>query len=110
MKLIRSLVRPEKLEAVKSALNTMGLSGIAVFEGKDHSPQKFETTVWRGHEYTFGFAAKVEVAVFVHDDDVDDAVKRIVCAARTGQLGDGHVAVLPVEHRYNICNGERDVS
>jgi nitrogen regulatory protein P-II 1 len=110
MKLIRSLVRPCKLDDVKRALGAVRVFALNVTEAHDHSPQPHETTVWRGHEYSLGFSTKVQVDVVVHDQDVDEVVGVILKTARTGKAGDGHVLVLPVEHRYNICDGARDVS
>ena len=110
MKLISSVVRSDKVDAIKAALNKVNVFGLTVTEVHDYTPQKHETTVWRGHEYSVGFSHKLEIDLVVHDDDVDVVVKAILCTARTGELGDGHVSVLPIEHRYNIRNGERDVS
>ena len=110
MKLISSVVRPEKVDVIKAALNNVNVLALTVSLVHDYAPQKHETTVWKGHDYTLGWSAKMEIAIVVHDDDVDDVVKAIMCTARTGEIGDGHVSVLPIEHRYNIRNGERDIS
>jgi len=110
MKLISSVVRSAKVDEIKAALNKVNVFGLTVTEVHDHTPQKHETTVWKGHEYTVGFSHKLEIDLVVHDDDVDEVVRAIICSARTGEPGDGHVSVLPIEHRYNIQNGERDVS
>jgi nitrogen regulatory protein P-II 1 len=110
MKLISSLVRPTKLDQVKQALRSVRIYSFAVAERHDHAPQTYHTTVWFGHEYSLGFSVKLQVDVVVHDDDVDEVVSAIIRNARTGNEGDGHVMVLPVEHRYNIRNGNRDVS
>jgi nitrogen regulatory protein P-II 1 len=110
MKVIRSIVRPDKVDAVKEALGRLSVCAITVAHVHDYAPQAHETTVWLGHVYSVGFSSKSEIAVVVHDDDVDDVVDVILRAARTGRTGDGFVSVAPVEHRYNICTGERDVS
>jgi nitrogen regulatory protein P-II 1 len=110
MKLISSLVRPSKLGEVKQALNGVRVYSLNVAERHDHAPQAHDTTVWFGHEYTVGFSVKLQVDVVVHDDDVDVVVGAILKTARTGRDGDGHVLVLPVDHRYNIRNGAREVS
>jgi nitrogen regulatory protein P-II 1 len=110
MKLISSVVRSEKVDEIKAALNRVNVFGLTVSEVHDYTPQKHETTVWRGHEYSVGFSHKQEIAIVVHDEDVDEVVKVIICTAKTGELGDGHVTVFPIEHRYNIRNGERDIS
>ena len=110
MKLISGVVRCEKVDEIKAALNKVNVFGWTTAEVHDYTPQKHETTVWRGHEYTVGFSHKIEIELVVHDDDVDEVVRAIICTAKTGELGDGHVSVLPIEHRYNIRTGERDVS
>jgi nitrogen regulatory protein P-II 1 len=110
VKLVSTIVRPDKLDCVKKTLTQVGVYGLTVWEVRDHSPQRHETTVWLGHEYNLGSSMKVEIDVVVHDDDVDNVVSEIIRTARTGQAGDGFVSVLPVEHRYNIHNGEREVS
>jgi nitrogen regulatory protein P-II 1 len=109
MKLIRSLVRPCKLDDVKQALDRLGVSAVNVAETRDHSPQRHETAVWKGREYTLGFSNKLQIEVIVHDHDVDDVVEAIIKTARTGQKGDGHVIVMAVDHRYSICDGLRSV-
>jgi nitrogen regulatory protein P-II 1 len=110
MKLISTLVRPNRLDSVKAALNQVHIYSFNVAEMHDHTPQKHDTRVWMGHEYSVGFSIKLRIEVVVHDDDVDEVVRAIIKTARTGCEGDGHVLVLPVEHRYNIRNGHRDVS
>jgi nitrogen regulatory protein P-II 1 len=86
------------------------VDGVSVVEVHDHAPQKHERTVWLGHEYSLGFSVKIRLDIVVHDDQVDEVVGAIIKAARTGHHGDGHVMVLPLEHRYNIRDGNRDVS
>lgn len=110
MKQISGIVRPEKLDDVKAALGRVQVLGMTVTEVRDHRPQNHDTTVWRGHEYSLGCSVKMAIELVVHDDMVDDVIQAIIRTARTGRTGDGHVTVLPVEHRYNICNGQRDVS
>jgi nitrogen regulatory protein PII len=110
MKLISSLVRPCKLDQVKEALNHVRVYSLNVGERHDHDPQAHGIVIWLGHQYSLAFSAKLQVDVVVHDDDVDEVVGAILRAARTGNDGDGHVLVLPVDHRYNIRNGVREVS
>jgi nitrogen regulatory protein PII len=110
MKLISSLVRPCKLDQVKEALNRVRVYSLNVAERHDHAPQAHGTVLWLGHQYSLTFSVKLQVDVVVHDDDVDEVVGAIIRTARTGNDGDGHILVLPVEHRYNIRNGNREVS
>jgi|SRR5258707_6439947 nitrogen regulatory protein P-II 1 len=109
IKLIRSVVRPHKVEDVKKALNGLGVYDVTAREVRDYSPQKHPTDVWRGTVFTLGYSVKTEIAIIVHDDDVDEVVKAIICTARTGQPGDGDISVRPVDHRYDIRTGERCV-
>ena len=66
--------------------------------------------MWRGHEYRLDSSMKMEIRIVVDDDDVDQAIEVIMRVARTGHAGDGHVCVLPVDHRYDISTGYRGVS
>jgi nitrogen regulatory protein P-II 1 len=110
MKLITGLVRPDKVDAVKAALDQVHAGGMTVAEVRDHAPQQHESTVWRGREYSLGSSLKMQITLVVHDEAVDTVVAAIIRTARTGAAGDGHVAVTAVDHRYNIRTGERDVS
>jgi nitrogen regulatory protein P-II 1 len=110
MKLISSIVRPEKVEIIKTALSKVNLLALTVTQVHDYAPQQHDSTVWRAREYTLGFSVKMGIDFVVHDEDVDEAVKVLICTARTGKPGDGFVSVLPVEHRYNICSGQREAS
>ena len=110
MKLIRSFVRPDKLDEIKQALSGIHVRGLCVAETSDYAPQPHATTVWLGREYTHDCSAKLQIEVVVHDADVDEVVDAIIRAARTRREGDGDVMVLPVDHRYNISDGHRDVS
>lgn len=109
MKLISSLVRPGKLDAVKRALSTVNVVALTVVEARDFAPQAHGTTVWRGHLYDVDSSVKMEIQVVVHDDDVDEIVETVIRAARTGAAGDGHVCVLPIDHRYTISGGRREI-
>ena len=109
MKLIKSIIRPNKVEEVRDALEKLSISGLTVSDVRGHGRQKGHTAVYRGKEYSVTLLPKVEVEVVVPDTMVDDAIKAIAAAARTGEIGDGRVFVLPVEQGYNIRTGERDI-
>ncbi|MDP9323006.1 MAG: P-II family nitrogen regulator [Acidobacteriota bacterium] len=109
MKLIKSIIRPNKVEEVRDALEKLSISGVTVSDVRGHGRQKGHTAVYRGKEYSVSLLPKVEIEVVVPDNMVDDAIKAIVAAARTGEIGDGRVFVLPVEQGYNIRTGERDI-
>ena len=109
MKLISSLVRAARLDAVKQALSGINVVALSVVEARDYAPQRHATTAWMGHLYALESSLKMEVQVVVHDDDVDEVVDLVMRAARTGTTGDGHICVMPVEHRYSISTGRREV-
>ena len=109
MKLLKAIIRPNKVEEVRDALEKLSISGLTVSDVRGHGRQKGHTAVYRGKEYSVTLLPKVEIEVVVPDDMVDDAIKAIAAAARTGEIGDGRVFVLPVEQGYNIRTGERDI-
>jgi len=110
MKLIKCIVRPNKVDDVRDALEKLNLAGMTVTDVRGHGQQKGHTAVYRGKEYAVSLLPKVEVEVVVHDNVVEEVIRAIVEAARTGEIGDGRVFVLPVEQGYNIRTGERDVN
>jgi nitrogen regulatory protein PII len=110
MKLIKCIVRPNKVDEVREALEKLSLAGMTVTDVRGHGRQKGHTAVYRGKEYAVTLLPKIEIEVVVADDVVDDVIKAIMGAARTGEIGDGRVFVLPVEQGYNIRTGERDVN
>jgi nitrogen regulatory protein PII len=109
MKLIKAIVRPNKVDEVKEALSKLSISGMSVTEVRGHGKQKGHTAVYRGKEYNVSLLPKMEVEVVVQDGIVDEAIGAIVQAARTGEIGDGRVFVIPVDQTYRIRTGERDV-
>ena len=108
MKLIKSIVRPNKVDDVKDALARLNISGMTVTEVRGHGKQKGHTAIYRGKEYNVSLLPKMEVEIVVADSIVDEAIKAIVEAARTGEIGDGRVFVLPVLESYRIRTGERE--
>ena len=108
MKLIKSIVRPNKVDEVKDALTRMGIAGMTVTEVRGHGKQKGHTAIYRGKEYNVSLLPKMQLEVVVEDAMVDEAIKAIVQSARTGEIGDGRVFVLPVEQTYKIRTGEKD--
>lgn len=109
MKLIKSIVRPNRVDDVRAALEAMNVPGMTVTEVRGHGRQKGHTAIYRGKEYTVTLLPKVEIEVVVQDNIAEEAIAAIVKAARTGEIGDGRVFVSHVEHSYNIRTGERDV-
>jgi nitrogen regulatory protein PII len=109
MKLIKAIVRPNKVDDVKEALTKLSISGMTVTEVRGHGKQKGHTAVYRGKEYNVSLLPKMEIEVVVQDGIVDEAIGAIIQAARTGEIGDGRVFVIPVDQTYRIRTGERDV-
>jgi nitrogen regulatory protein PII len=109
MKLIKAIVRPNKVDEVKDALERLQISGMTVTEVRGHGKQKGHTAIYRGQEYNVSLLPKMEIEVVIPDSVVDDAVKAITQAARTGEIGDGRIFVLPVGESYKIRTGEREI-
>jgi nitrogen regulatory protein PII len=108
MKLIKSIIRPNKVDEVKDALTKLSISGMTVTEVRGHGKQKGHTAIYRGKEYNVSLLPKMEIEVVVADDLVDEAIKAIIQAARTGEIGDGRVFVIPVSQSYKIRTGEQE--
>ena len=108
MKLLKSIVRPNKLDDVKDALAKLGISGMTVTEVRGHGKQKGHTTIYRGKEYSVSLLPKIEIEVVVPDSTAEDAIQAIIQAARTGEIGDGRVFVFPVLEGYRIRTGEKE--
>ena len=109
MKLLKAIIRPNKVDDVKDALAKLNLSGMTVTEVRGHGKQKGHTAVYRGKEYNVSLLPKMQVEVVVADSIAEEAIRAIVEAARTGEIGDGRVFVLPVEQSFRIRTGERDL-
>ena len=109
MKLIKAIVRPNKVDDVREALVKLNISGMTVSEVRGHGKQKGHTAIYRGKEYNVSLLPKMEVEIVVDDGAVDDAVKAIIQTARTGEIGDGRVFVLPVDQSFRIRTGEQAV-
>ena len=108
MTLVKAIVRPDKVDAVKDALEGVGVAGMTVTEVRGHGKQKGHTAIYRGQEYQVSLLPKMEVEVVIPDQRVDDVVAAVIKAARTGEIGDGRIFVIPVTHSYKIRTGERD--
>lgn len=109
MKLVTAVVKPHQLDAVKDALQAVGVAGLTVTELQGHGRQKGRTEVYRGAEYAVEFLPKIKVEVVTDELDVDKVVEAIVAAARTGKIGDGKVWVTAVEEVVRVRTGERGI-
>ena len=110
MKLVTAIIKPFKLEEVRSALTDIGLQGMTVTEVKGYGRQKGHTEIYRGAEYAVSFLPKVKIEVVVASGSVDKAVEAIVRAAKTGQIGDGKIFVSAIDHAVRVRTGETDDS
>jgi nitrogen regulatory protein P-II 1 len=107
MKLVTAIIKPFKLEDVKSALEAFGVHGLTVSEASGYGRQRGHTEVYRGAEYTVDLVPKVRLEVVVDDSDAAEVVDLIIKAATTGRIGDGKVWVVPVETVVRVRTGER---
>ena len=107
MKLVTAIVKPFKLDDVKSALETLGVLGLTVSEIRGYGRQKGHTEVYRGAEYTVDLVPKVRLEILVDDLDAEKVVDTVVEAARTGKIGDGKVWVTSVDSVVRVRTGER---
>ena len=108
MKKIEAIIKPFKLDEVKEALQELGVQGLTVIEAKGYGRQKGQTELYRGAEYVVDFLPKIKIEVVVADDRADRVVEAIAAAAKTGQIGDGKIFVIEVEHALRIRTGETD--
>jgi len=108
MKLIKTIIRPNKVDDVKDALAALNISGMTATEVRGHGKQKGHTAIYRGKEYNVSLLPKMEIDVVVSDSSADEAIQAIIKAARTGEIGDGRVFVLPVLESHRIRTGEKE--
>ena len=106
MKLIVAIVKPFKLDDVKTALIGMGVHGLTVSEVRGFGRQRGHTEVYRGAEYQIDFVPKLRLEILVDEADADRVVSEVIERARTGQIGDGKVWILDVEGAHRIRTGE----
>ena len=107
MKKIEAIIKPFKLDEVKTALHEVGVTGMTVSEVRGFGRQKGHTEVYRGAEYIIDFLPKVKIEVVLNDALAQRAVEAIQQAARTDKIGDGKIFVTPIEEAVRIRTGER---
>jgi nitrogen regulatory protein P-II 1 len=110
MKKVEAIIKPFKLDEVKEALAKQGIEGMTVTEVKGFGRQKGHTELYRGAEYVVEFLPKVKLEILVEDDRAAVVAKAIEDAAKSGQIGDGKIFILPVEEALRIRTGERGAS
>ena len=107
MKLITAIIKPFKLDDVKTAVEALDIHGMTVSEASGFGRQRGHTEVYRGAEYTVELVPKVRIEIVVEDDRAGDVIDAIVAAAQTGKIGDGKVWAIPVDTVVRVRTGER---
>ncbi|MBU6456523.1 MAG: P-II family nitrogen regulator [Bradyrhizobium sp.] len=110
MKIVMAIIKPFKLEEVRDALTAIGIRGLTVTEVRGYGRQKGHTEIYRGTEYAVTFLPKIKLEIAVASDRLDQTIDAIVSAARTGQIGDGKVFVISLDHAVRIRTGEVDTA
>ena len=110
MKIVMAVIKPFKLDEVRDALTSIGVQGLTVTEVKGYGRQKGHTEIYRGAEYAVSFLPKIKIEVAVNSDQVDKTIDAITAAAKTGQIGDGKIFVINLDHAVRIRTGEADAA
>ncbi len=110
MKIVMAIIKPFKLEEVRDALTAIGVHGLKVTEVKGYGRQKGHTEIYRGAEYAVSFLPKIKIEVAIASDQVDKTIFAITTAAKTGQIGDGKIFVINLDHAVRIRTGEADAA
>jgi len=108
MKFITAIIKPFKLDEVREALTALGVQGLTVTEVKGFGRQKGHREIYRGAEYAVNFVPKIKIEVAVRSEIADAVVQAITDKAKSGQIGDGKIFVVPLEHVVRIRTGEAD--
>lgn len=110
MKLVRAIIQPHRLDTVRDALQAKGVAGMTSYQCQGFGRQRGHKEIYRGAEYTISFRPKVTIDVLVDDKQVEEVIETVVGAARSGNIGDGKIYVMPVEGAVRIRTGEKDDS
>ena len=110
MKKIEAIIRPEKVEEVRKAIEAVGYPGVTITEAQGHGKQKGVVQQWRGETYRVEFLPKVKLEIVASDADADKIVQAIIKSAKTGSVGDGKIFVSDVRDAIKIRTGERGES
>ena len=110
MKIVMAIIKPFKLDEVREALTNVGIQGLTVTEVKGYGRQKGHTEIYRGAEYAVSFLPKIKIEVAVNSEQVDKTIEAITSAAKTGQIGDGKIFVINLDHAVRIRTGEADAA
>jgi nitrogen regulatory protein P-II 2 len=110
MKIVTAIIKPFKLEEVRDALTAIGVHGMTVTEVKGYGRQKGHTEIYRGAEYAVSFLPKLKIEVAIPAAQSEQVIDAITAAAKTGQIGDGKIFVIDLEHAVRIRTGETDAA
>ena len=110
MKLVTAIIKPFKLDEVREALTANGVQGMTVTEVKGYGRQRGHTEIYRGAEYAVSFLPKIKIEIAVAGDQVDRVIAAVAAAAKTGQIGDGKIFVINLDHAIRIRTGEADAA
>jgi len=108
MKKIEAIIRPERLSATKHALEAIGIHGMTVIEVKGRGEQKGLEFTHRAGKFRVDMLPKVKLEIVVKEDRLEDAVGAICASAKTGEVGDGKIFIIPVERVIKVRTGETD--
>lgn len=108
MQKVEAIIRPDKLQVVKAALEELDHAGMTLMEVRGHGVQRGVTEQWRGRTFAVEYLTKIKLELVVKDEEVEAVVSRIVEAARTGEVGDGKIFVIPVGRAIRIRTGEEN--
>ena len=108
MKIVTAVIKPFKLDEVRDALTAIGVHGMTVTEVKGYGRQKGHTEIYRGAEYAVNFLPKLKIEVAIAATQTDKVTETIASAAKTGQIGDGKIFVMALDHAVRIRTGETD--
>lgn len=109
MKLVKTIIKPERFEFVKKALEDKGFKGMTITEVKGRGEQKGITLEYRGGLMTVDLLPKIQLEIVVRDNELDTLISCLMESARTGKIGDGKIFVIPVEKSIRIRTGETEV-
>ncbi len=107
MKKIEAIIQPFKLESVKEALKAIGIDGMTITEVRGHGRQKGHKEIYRGQEYQVDLLPKVKLEMVIHGDRLEEVLRAVTAAARTGKIGDGKIFVYDVAEAIRIRNDDR---
>lgn len=109
MKLVKCIIRPNKVDEVREALEKASVSGMTITEVRGHGRQKGHKAIYRGREYDVSLVPKTMIEMAVSDDLVDEVIGVLIKTARTGDIGDGRIWVLGIDEGYSIRTAARDM-